>query len=379
MNTKFLPIILFVAAITLFIVSQPSKVYSVASHIVISEVQTEGNGSGTSSEDFLELYNPTNSDINMGELRLAKRTASGTTDDSVIAFTNSHVIPAHGYFLWCHSSIAATLNCDASSSATLSNNNSVALRQDPADTGTIIDALTFGSVTNPLGEGTALAEAPQDGTSVERKASATSTIASMIIGGIEEFMGNGEDTDNNTNDFIARAIPQPQNSSSTVEPVDTTPSPTVSITMTPTETGSPTPTNTGTPSPTLSVTPTSTDTPTVTPTNTETPTATPTNSPTMTPTSTATMTPTSTNTPTPTATVTVTASPTTTLSPSVTLSPTVTPSVTVTPTPTGKPSQVLGVWDFFDTKLTCSLVYTPRNFGFLRIFMPRMVCERTAL
>jgi hypothetical protein len=235
------------------------------------------------------------------------------------------------------------------------------------------------------------AATPSASQSIERKASQGSTIASMIIGGIDEFLGNGEDSDNNANDFIIRALPQPQNRSSAAEPVASSPTPTSTITVTPTATATPTltPTNTTTPTatPTLTMTPTNTptatptSTPTVTPTHTVTPTNTATASPTSTPTSTptATATPSSTMTPTVTPTVTHTPTPTltTTVSPTITLTPTIT--ATPSPTPIGQPKQIIGVWNFFDHKMTCSLVYRPRNFGFLVMFMPRMVCEKTAL
>jgi len=41
----------------------------------------------------------------------------------------------------------------------------------------------------------------------------------MGIGGIDEFEGNGYDSNNNSNDFVQRTTPQPQNSSSQAEPI----------------------------------------------------------------------------------------------------------------------------------------------------------------
>jgi hypothetical protein len=82
----------------------------------------------------------------------------------------------------------------------------------------------------------------------------------------DEFKGNGEDSDNNSNDFIVRATAQPQNSASSTEPASVTPTPTSSITPTVTPLSTPTPTITITPTPTLTPTPTATPTPTSTPT-----------------------------------------------------------------------------------------------------------------
>lgn len=232
-----------------------------ATHIVISEIQI-ADSSSSNSADFIELYNPTNSDVNLGDMRLSKRTSTGVADSNIIAFTQDHIIPARGYFLWCNNVISAALNCDASSTGTISENNSVILRMDPAETGTVIDAVTIGAPSNPIGEGTALDD-PTDGSSVERKANSLSTASSMTSGA-DALMGNAEDTNNNSSDFIIRPVSQPQNSTSSIEPQAGI-TPTVTITPTATSTPTATPTLTSTPTPTLTPAPiTSTPTPTVT-------------------------------------------------------------------------------------------------------------------
>lgn len=228
-----------------------------ATHIVISEIQI-ADSSSSNSADFIELYNPTNADVNLGDMRLSKRTSTGTLDSNIVAFTQDHIIPAKGFFLWCNNVLSGELSCDASSTGTVSENNSVILRMDPAETETIIDAVTIGAPTNPIGEGTALDD-PADGSSVERKANSLSTVASMTSGA-DALMGNAEDTNNNLSDFITRPVSQPQNSTSDIEPqAGITPT----ITLTPTATI--TPTITSTPTATLTPAPvTSTPTPTIT-------------------------------------------------------------------------------------------------------------------
>ena len=54
------------------------------------------------------------------------------------------------------------------------------------------------------------------GASIERKASATSTSATMA--GAEAGAGNGQDTNANSNDWVTRALREPQNSGSAAEP-----------------------------------------------------------------------------------------------------------------------------------------------------------------
>ncbi|MGC8928828.1 MAG: lamin tail domain-containing protein, partial [Myxococcota bacterium] len=73
------------------------------------------------------------------------------------------------------------------------------------------DAAEGSSFTNPCSSNTCTK-------SVERKARNTSIAATMQSGGIDEFLGNGYDTDNNANDFIVRDTKEPQNSSSPPEP-----------------------------------------------------------------------------------------------------------------------------------------------------------------
>ncbi len=249
-----------------------------ATNLVISEIQISGAGIGTTTQDFVEIYNPTELDISLDGMRLGKRT-SGTTSANIVTFTSDDVIPARGFFLWCNTSLNPSLLCDSSGSGTIANDNSLAIIDGSLAAGIVIDAVSIGNPGTTFGEGTSLAE-PAGGTSVERKANSSSTASSMGIGGTDEFMGNSEDTNNNSSDFVSRATPQPQNSMSSTEPLGTpsvTPSATPAVTLTPTISPSPTmtpispsPTNmpsatiapTSVPSPTITVAPTPSVSPT---------------------------------------------------------------------------------------------------------------------
>lgn len=263
MNIKRKAGLIFTTLLTLtlftFLAKNPAQVKSLASHVVISEVQIAGSGA---TEDFVELYNPTSTQVDLSDYRLVKRTSTGSSDGSIVAFQSGDVIEPYGFFLWCNNEISESLSCDKNTAATVSNNNSVGLRDGPMDTGTLIDAVTFGTVENPLGEGTSVDPAPDANQSVERKASATSTSVTMGPGGSEETSGNGEDTDNNSADFYLRTTPDSQNSSSSAENPGTAPTPTVEPTPIPsleptlTETPFPSPTPTVKPTPTPEPTPT---------------------------------------------------------------------------------------------------------------------------
>lgn len=309
MKVKLLPIVTlsFFSLSLLSLATLPSQVFSApATNLVISEVQLAG---GTSTDEFVELYNPTGSDVNLAGWRLARKTGSGT-DATDLVTSLAGTIPAQGYFLVASDGYDGAVNEDVTYTAAtsaMSDNNTILLYDA---TLALVDKVGFGAATdfeadaepNPAANG-----------SRERKALSTSTTATMGTGGADEFLGNAEDTDNNDNDFNSRAISQPQNSTSSLEPVSSTPTPTTTSTSTPTTT------------PTM--------TPTATPTST--PTATPTNTPTATATSTAT--------------------------------PTVSPSPSPTPTSTPRGN--------FNFGLECSVKF--RTFGgrFFTIMIPRLECR----
>lgn len=238
---------------------------ALSTHVVISEIQVAG---ASASEDFIELYNPTSSDVSLDGLRLGKRSSSGTMSASIVAFAADETVPAHGYYLWCNTTLNVALSCDRNTSATVSNNNSVALIDGALNGGAVVDAVTFGAVASPLGEGTSLT-APVASTSVERKADSSSSSVSMGTGGSDEFAGNGEDSDDNASDFVSRAISQPQNSQSAAEPAEVSPTPTEepspspSPTAEPSASPTPSPTIEPTPTPTVEPTPIPSPTPTV--------------------------------------------------------------------------------------------------------------------
>jgi predicted extracellular nuclease len=216
-----------------------SRIESASSTIVISEVQIEGV---SSSDDFIELYNPTDNDIDLSDYRLVKRSESGTSDSSIKAFGSGDTIPAHGYYLWANSGGSYTDIANSTTGSVISANNGIALRIGDMDTGAIVDSVGWGSAANVFVETSPFAENPGTGSSLERV---------------------GDDTDNNSVDFHLREVSDPQGSLSE------------SPTPTPTESPSPTPT----PTPTESPTPTPTESPSPSPIPTESPSPSPTPEP----------------------------------------------------------------------------------------------------
>ena len=193
-----------------------------ADHIVISEVSL-----GVNDAEWIELYNPTIEDMNLiNESVYLSYFSSGKNwnepyKPAVSKRQLSGVIPAKGFYLiridgtgatsipdydWDYSGSANTLNDSAGSVAIFP--------WDPA-TKTIkeakqgkIDAVGWGDVSY-VKEGDS-AIAPGANQSLERKAAATSTAATMSAGGAHEWQGNGYDSDNNSEDFVIRNIPEPR-------------------------------------------------------------------------------------------------------------------------------------------------------------------------
>jgi hypothetical protein len=354
---------------------------SPASHVVISEVQIAG---ANSTDEFVELYNPTNTAVNLTNWRLTSKTAGESAlDQDIIAATMSGTISSHGYFLIAHVNFdgSPTPNQIYYGPNTISDNNTVLLYDD---TNKLIDKVGMGNAFDREGDPlpTPTVQIPQNPTanhSIERKAQASSDETSMVSG-IDQFAGNGEDTDNNATDFIRRTysnISDPQNSSSPIESFtseDTpTPTPTPTTSDTPTATPTVTPTETPTPTPTETLTPTATSTPTETPEETPTPTVTPTE--TVTPTPTATITPTETQTPT----LTVTETPTVTPTAAPPEESTPTPTATVTPAPTYTPTPTPSRFYIRQISLTCEINYHDVERLGIVFHLPRLTCTRVNL
>lgn len=189
----------------------------ITTHLVISEVQIDG-GTGNADQDFIELYNPTSIAIDLSGYRLVRRTGNGSSDTNIKSWTSLAIIPAHGFYLWANSSISAypaSIGADTSTSVDLTNSSTIALRQGPLDTGTLIDAAGWNNGATIV-EGLPFASTPGANQSIERKAYSSSNDVSMMSG-IDVNKGNGYDTNDNSTDFILRTTSQPQNTSSPTE------------------------------------------------------------------------------------------------------------------------------------------------------------------
>ncbi|AFE06876.1 Ig-like domain-containing protein [Corallococcus coralloides DSM 2259] len=192
-------------------------------HVVISEV-SGGNGSGTAATDeFIELYNPTNSDVDLSNWQVGYKSATGSWNSSV-TIPAGRVVRAHGYFLLGGANYSGTgvamkdLGYTFDMSASTTAGGHVRIQRLVGSTYVDVDLLGWGTGDSPEGgAGNAAPSHPAVGGSLERKAVSASTSTSMAVGGADAARGNGQDTDNNKNDFVTRAVRQPQTSQSPLE------------------------------------------------------------------------------------------------------------------------------------------------------------------
>ena len=176
---------------------------TLASHVVISEVQT--GSAASASQEFVELYNPTPAAIALDGWRVEYRPATPTS-----SWTNRTsaglvgTIPSGGFYL-----VAPTTylpNADANLTAGMAAGGGSIRLVDGA--GNTIDLLGWGTSVESEGSPASAAAAGQ---SLER-----------LPGQFNTNGGNGIDSDNNSADFILRDTPEPQSTTSPVESPTTT-------------------------------------------------------------------------------------------------------------------------------------------------------------
>lgn len=176
-------------------------------HLLISQVQITG-GIGAATNDFIEIHNPTSAAINLNGYRLVKRTAAGISDTLIKSWTDDIVIQPGDYYLWANNGfVDIAVIPDSTTSASIANDNGIAIRFGPNDTGEIIDSVAWGSAENVFVEGFAFATNPVGNESIIRYAIQDSLCVSALG---PESTGNGCDRDNNSIDFELNSTSAPR-------------------------------------------------------------------------------------------------------------------------------------------------------------------------
>ncbi len=191
-------VFLFLLIVSVFLAEQARA--DIASHVVINEVQVDSTiGTGGSADDFIELYNPTASEVVLDNWSIQKQASasSSTLSRNVLNGT----IKAGGYFLLVRNNVSTNMllkdkaDILLSSSFSLANNNVIYLVNNnenivnEEDTN-IIDYVGMGLAERY--EGLASAFNPPEAKTIERSP-------------------NGEDSNNNSVDFVIIDTPTPSN------------------------------------------------------------------------------------------------------------------------------------------------------------------------
>ncbi len=180
----------------------PFAAHTNANHILISEIQA---GAASSSDEFIELYNPTDAAVDLTGWELRKETSSGAESNLVDNSAFAGTIPAKGFFLIASPAYSGATSADliysVLSGSIAYTNNSIILYNGDHASAQVVDEVSYSEIAA--------------GKSLERKAYKDGACVSPQSE--NEFLGNGCDLDV-TSDFELRETPKSQNTASLSEP-----------------------------------------------------------------------------------------------------------------------------------------------------------------
>ncbi len=194
--------------------------------IVISEVFYDQKSPSGDYNEFVELYNPTDSDVDIANWMIKAYNQTGSLQNTVTIVgdvSSTTIIASHGYYLIGNQVTLdqdkPTADLDYSISVDQTSGKNTNWMQNGAGDyivledgiGTYVDGVRWGTKTS----GADIADDPNysdpsSGRSIERKSGPVH----------DEAKGNGYDTNDASNDFRTRSLtekPQPQNSASPTE------------------------------------------------------------------------------------------------------------------------------------------------------------------
>ncbi len=127
----------------LFVLFLISFRFSFASdHIIISQFQVSGV---SATDEFIELYNPTNKDIDLFDYKIQKRSSSGASYNIISSIPEKSIIKAFSYFLIAHQnfSLKSYIVPDLTySTYSIANDNSIVIYNADSD---MVDVVGYGN------------------------------------------------------------------------------------------------------------------------------------------------------------------------------------------------------------------------------------------
>ncbi len=197
--------------------------------LVISEFAAEGPGGA--GDEFVELFNGGPTPVDVSGWKLQYRSSAGASYEARLTLPAGATVPARGFYLVGSSGYSGATALDevrktAAGTPTTFDFAAGAghVRIGPAALSTAlvdantVDTLGYGAAAVGA-EGSPMAPAAMTfstGKSLERKANAGASPESMDTGA-DATRGNNYDSNNNANDFVLRAVRQPQNRASAPE------------------------------------------------------------------------------------------------------------------------------------------------------------------
>ncbi|MCS7183788.1 MAG: lamin tail domain-containing protein [Patescibacteria group bacterium] len=185
---------------------------AISGKVLISEILIDG---GNSTDEYIELYNPNNFEINLSGWKLIKFNKNGNQQTFIGLRTRNtfenKIIRPYSYFLIANENGSYSNRADIiyAESYNLARDNSIMLINNNDE---IVDLVGWGSAVRY--ETTAFNQNPPQGLALVRKAGMDSNSQSMTTNEIN--FGNSLDTNNNNFDFLLIS-PEPQNSQSQPE------------------------------------------------------------------------------------------------------------------------------------------------------------------
>lgn len=207
---KFYPglaLILLVSAIVVFGWAVSARNADVASPLVSPNLvisQFQAGATSNPNNEFIEIHNNASTPVDLFGYRIVYRSINGVNDRTFYAWESSVVLQPGQYYLVASTSYTGSVTPDVVFSNTecqcalAAASGGLAIRQGAADSGSIIDAVGWGSGSNVYFEGTRTT-APGDNNSKIR------------------LDGGCQDTDNNAADFETSIPSAPRNSQTAPE------------------------------------------------------------------------------------------------------------------------------------------------------------------
>lgn len=200
MTTKITQLLLSLelVLVPVFSVSVQAETDILPPTLVINELQLNGVGSGTTAHEFIELVNVSGEPIDIGGWKLRYISSTGNLDTAkfFVTFASPQIVAPDGYVLVAPDTFLPEISPKTTYAITSSFSGLAATGGTAVLTnslGIAIDTVGWGTKTTTICE-TALATAPADGKSIQRKV----------------VDGTAQDTDNNALDFIAADNPSPE-------------------------------------------------------------------------------------------------------------------------------------------------------------------------